>query len=81
MTLAQRFLTLNPDTLTTAELAAIAEHWLLKEVPCQYCDAWVPRRDQPGYYEIGGIEVCDQCQEQIDTGRHPLQKSGKGSQR
>jgi len=62
MTAIQRFLATNPDTLTAHQLAAVAEHWLLNEVPCEFCDAWVPRRIEPGYYELGGVEVCPDCE-------------------
>ena len=77
MTAAQRFLTLDPDTLTADQLAALAEHWLLDMVPCEFCSAWVDRRHEWHYYRYGGIEVCDQCLDQINGGTHPLQKSGK----
>jgi hypothetical protein len=73
MTAIQKFLSTKPHTLTADQLAAFAEHWLLNEVPCQYCDAWVPRRDEPEYYEHGGIEVCDTCETKFQESR----RSGK----
>ena len=70
MTAIQKFLSIDPDTLTgTDELADLATHWLLNEVPCEFCSAWVPRRDEPIFYEIGGIEVCDQCEAKFQDRR------------
>ena len=74
MTAAQRFLSLDPSTLRPPQLGEIASHWLLCEVPCEYCNLnWVPMRDEPGYYEIGGIEVCDECEAKFqENKRHYL---------
>lgn len=72
MTAPQDFLALDPDSLTAAELADLATHWLLNEVPCQYCDAWVPSRDEPMYYELGGMEVCPDCEAKFQENKASL---------
>lgn len=79
MTKAQKFLTLDPDTLPADQLAEVAEHILCDVVPCEFCESWVPRRDEHGYYEIGGVEVCDACESKFQQSKRPLPDVGKRS--
>ena len=51
---------------------------MLDLMPCEFCPAWVPRQHDWKYCRCGGIEICDECQQQIDAVTHPCQMSGKG---
>ena len=80
MTAAQSFLNLDPDSLSADNLPVVAEALLCDLMPCEFCSCWVERQHEWDFYRRGGVEICDECQEQIDAGTHPLQMSGKGVQ-
>jgi len=70
---AQEFLTADPDTLTPAELAAIAEHMLADEIPCHYCQkTWMPRAYEWEYFDLGGIQICDSCESKFQESKRPF---------
>ena len=72
MTAPQDFLALDLNSLTAAELADLATHWLWNEVPCQYCDAWVPSRDEPDVLRTRRYEVCPDCEAKFQENKASL---------
>jgi len=81
-TAIQRFLNTDADAIPTGDLPVIAEALLCDLMPCEFCSSnWVPRHYDLTYYRLSGVEICDECQEQIDAGTHPFLMSGKGRER
>lgn len=74
---AQEFLKADPDHLTPAELAAVAEHMLADEIPCHYCGKWMPRAYDWEYFEFG-VQICDACEAKFQQSKRPLSDVGKG---
>lgn len=65
----QEFLNADPDRLTHAENAVVAEALLLCLIPCHFCGYWTPQRFEIEFYLFGGCEVCDSCEELFQQGR------------
>ncbi len=79
MTAAQGFLNLDPDSVAEEELPAFAEALLCDLIPCEFCRAWVPRHHEFDFYLLGGIEVCDRCEERFQQSRRsPLPNVRRG---
>lgn len=74
---AQEFLTADPDTLTPAQLAEFAEHWLFDEMPCHFCSSWVSRSYPYEEYRWC-IECCADCESKFQESRRALPDVGKG---
>ena len=56
------YITADADHLTPAELADLATHLLLDEVPCHFCGkVWMAR----DYDHSGDCETCDDCHNRI----------------
>ena len=64
---AQEFLAINLDTLTSDQLAAVAEAMLCDLMPCEYCEGWTARTHEWDFYKKGGVECCEVCQEQHEA--------------
>ena len=78
-TAIQRFLNTDADAIPIDDLPVIAEALLCDLVPCEFCLSWVPRQHETDYYLLGGIEVCDRCEERFQQSRRsPLPDVGKG---